>query len=130
MGPEQPRRGSCLPSGDVPPAHGRARARTRCIDEEEIVCAGLHAQLRRPPLAQRGELGAEAASDAIGVGNEHPGTGRIELALRDARRGRLGAQGLGGLARGTGVRPDGDERHRVDGRAEGRRRGVQGRGAL
>src|ERR1041384_8567875 len=84
-----------VPGGDVAPANRRARTRALPIEDEEIVGAGFHAELRRPAIADRGEFDLEPAAHAFYTWHQDPRPIALQLALRDARRCALCAEGGG-----------------------------------
>src|SRR5205814_6413496 len=65
------------PGGDVPAANGRARSDTFAIEKKEIVSARLHAQLRRPAIADGEELRTQPPADPLRTRRQDPGTGAL-----------------------------------------------------
>ena len=72
------------PSLDISPANRRARARTLVVDKEEIVRSRLHAELRRPPIGDRGEGRPQPSSNTVRARRQDPRPG-LQLTLWERR---------------------------------------------
>ena len=129
--PQEEGPGLRAPGGEVAPPQRRPCTGHRLPHEEHVVGSGLHTELRRPPLAHRGERGAHPAGHSRGVGVEHPGPRGLQRALGHARRRAPRPERSDGHVGRTGLGAGRDQRHGVHGRgAEGAGRIGERRGAI